>query len=183
MESSHTYYARAGTVPVLVHNCGSGDPLDEAREARDRLARAVAHSAWSPVRAPEFNAPTAVAVLEACDERAGFLLFRRQGRCRGDSGDTWDRSSRPSAPGRSDGSGFPDESPAATWRDRGARLTGRLASALRLRTKCHTVRGNACSMLESGLCRHSHCGCGADLEQAVELNDARQLRTAVNGTG
>ncbi|MFV2099352.1 polymorphic toxin-type HINT domain-containing protein [Micromonospora sp. LOL_014] len=42
----HTYYVVAGNTPVLVHNanCGPGDPLDEARAARDSLAEEVGRS-------------------------------------------------------------------------------------------------------------------------------------------
>ncbi|WP_447005891.1 hypothetical protein ACRAKI_05135 [Saccharothrix isguenensis] len=38
------------------------------------------------------------------------------------------------------GSGFPDEATAAAWRERGARLAGRLASAQRVRIELHTAR-------------------------------------------
>ncbi|WP_158846700.1 hypothetical protein [Saccharothrix deserti] len=39
------------------------------------------------------------------------------------------------------GSGFPDEATTAAWHERGERLAGRLASALRVRTEFHTARG------------------------------------------
>ncbi|WP_158846712.1 hypothetical protein [Saccharothrix deserti] len=40
------------------------------------------------------------------------------------------------------GSGFPDEATTAAWHERGERLAGRLASALRVRTEFHTARGD-----------------------------------------
>ncbi|WP_306748830.1 hypothetical protein [Saccharothrix yanglingensis] len=122
----------------------------------------------------------------ACDERAGFLsrLVRRAsaavtavtlgGRSSGLFYDQDDPA----------GFRFPDEATAAAWHERGSRLVGRLASALRLRTELHAACGGTrvrrLSPASSAI--HAAVG-GADLEQAVELNDVRRLRTAVNGTG
>ncbi len=45
VDDIHTYYVLAGATSVLVHNTGGcGDPLDEAREARDALAAEVGSS-------------------------------------------------------------------------------------------------------------------------------------------
>lgn len=70
----------------------------------------------------------------ACGECAGFLPFGPQGQCRGDSGDAWGEEF-PAVYDQDDSAGFrfPDEATAAAWHERGSRLVGRAASALRLR--------------------------------------------------